>query len=272
MANDKRPEAHLSGHGRAPVAGGGHPRRRVGVLEGLGGHHAPREVEIRAVELEVLGLPHADDGLDGLSRLILRVLPVDAEGGLLHRGGATGAPLDPARGEDVDGGHLLGHPHRWPEGVGEERHPESQPDLLGDLGERPEHDLGGRAVGAALAEVVLDVPGGLEAQAVGQADLLEGLAVGALLGLALPDGVGPGPWPRDVDLVEQVELHLHRLPRCPAQADRSLSSRGVLGVDRPSGPAGSRLPAGRRGVVPHLVERLVAVGGELPGHPEQRAR
>ena len=45
--------------------------------------------------------------------------------------------------------------------------------LLGDLRQRADHHLGRRAVRAALAEVVLDVPGGVEAELVGQLDLLD---------------------------------------------------------------------------------------------------
>ena len=52
---------------------------------------------------------------------------------------------------------------------------------------------GAGAVRAALPEVVLDVPGGVEAELVGQLDLLDGLAVGLLLVLALAIGMGLGP-------------------------------------------------------------------------------
>ena len=44
-------------------------------------------------------------------------------------------------------------------------------------------------VRAALAEVVLDVPGRVEAELVGELDLLERLVVGLLLGLPLAVGV-----------------------------------------------------------------------------------
>jgi hypothetical protein len=62
-------------------------------------------------------------------------------------------------------------------------------------------------VRAAFAEVVLDVPRGVEPERVGQLDLLERLPVRPLLGLALTVGMRARPRLGDVDLVEQVELH-----------------------------------------------------------------
>ena len=65
-----------------------------------------------------------------------------------------------------------------------------------------------RAVRATLAEVVLHHPDGVEAELVGEGDLLHGLVVGPLLVLPLGVGVRLVPPRRgDVDLVEQVELH-----------------------------------------------------------------
>ena len=165
-----------------------------------------REVEVLAVELEVLRLPHADDGLDGLLPLLAAGVAVDAERGLLHRRRPAGAPLDAAVGQDVGGGHLLGHAHRRRERVRHERHAEAEPEVLGALRQRADEHLGRRAVRAALAEVVLDVPRRVEAQRVGELDLLDRLRVGALLGLALAVRVGLAPRLRHVDLVQQVEF------------------------------------------------------------------
>ena len=90
--------------------------------------------------------------------------------------------------------------------MGHEADAEAQADVLGDLGQSTVHDLGCRAVGAALAEVVLDQPDGVEAELVGQLDLLEGLGVGLLLRPPLVLGELTGPGAGDVDLVEQVQL------------------------------------------------------------------
>jgi hypothetical protein len=159
------------------------------------------------VELEVLGLPHADDGLDGLLRLGPALLAVDAERGLLHRRRPAGAPLDPAAGQHVGRGHLLGDPDGRAEAVRHQGHAEPEPDLLGDLGQGADQDLGGRAVRAPLPEVVLDVPGRVEAEPVGKADLLQRLAVRPLLGLALTPRVAASPGFGHIDLVQQVQLH-----------------------------------------------------------------
>src|SRR5205085_8155208 len=72
--------------------------------------------------------------------------------------------------------------------------------------------FGRRAVRAALAEVVLDVPRGVEPELVGELDLLDRLVIRLLLGFALTVRVGLiGPRPGDIDLVEKVELHAGRL-------------------------------------------------------------
>ena len=161
------------------------------------------------MELEVLALPHADDGLDGLLPLLAARLAVDTERDLLHRRGAAGAPLDPPAREHVGGGNLLRDAHRRGERVGHQRHAEPEADLLGDLRQRADDHLGRGRVRATLAEVVLDVPGGVEPELVGQLDLLERLPIGLLLGLPLAVRMWTGPRLRDVDLVEQVQLHRH---------------------------------------------------------------
>jgi hypothetical protein len=203
----QEPEPEAAGDLGAAVAGGGHPAGRVRVLHRLGGDHAPGELPVLALELEVLRLPRPDDGLDGLAPLVAAEVAVDAEGGLLHGRRPPGAPVDAPAGEDVGGGDLLGHPHRRGEAVGHERDPEAEADLLGDLAERPDEDLGRRGVRPALAEVVLDVPRAVEAEPVGEADLLDRLGVGLLLGGPLPVRVLAGPGLRDIDLVQQIELH-----------------------------------------------------------------
>ena len=90
--------------------------------------------------------------------------------------------------------------------MGHQADAEAQADVLGDLGQGAMDDLGRRAVRSALSEVVLHQPDGVEAELVGQLDLLEGFGVGLLLGPPLVFGELAGPGPGDVDLVEQVQL------------------------------------------------------------------
>ncbi len=72
--------------------------------------------------------------------------------------------------------------------------------------ERADDHLGRGRVRAPLPEVVLHVPRAVEAQGVGELDLLERLPVRTLLRLALAVRVRPRPRLRNVDLVEKVEL------------------------------------------------------------------
>jgi hypothetical protein len=88
-------------------------------------------------------------------------------------------------------------------------------------------------VRAALAEMVLDAPDGVEAQPVGELDLLEGLLVGLLLGLALPVGMRLGPRLGDVDLVEQVELH--RSSSLRISLERTRGSDSERSIPNPGG-------------------------------------
>ena len=135
-----------------------------GSWNGFGRDEPPRELERRAVPLEVLVAPHRADDLDGLGPLGAARFAVDVERGLLHRRRAAGAPLDATLREDVGGRHLLGDPRRVGEPVGQQGHAEAETDVLRRLGERADHDLGRRAVRAALAEVVLDEPRDVEAE------------------------------------------------------------------------------------------------------------
>ena len=54
--------------------------------------------------------------------------------------------------------------------------PVAEPDALGALARRGEEHLGGRGVRVLLEEVVLDLPDVVEAEPVGELDLLERVA------------------------------------------------------------------------------------------------
>ena len=90
--------------------------------------------------------------------------------------------------------------------------PKPSPICSVHAGEVAEQHLGRRAVRPALAEVVLDGPDGVEAELVGEPDLLDRLAVGAALGVALAVRMRPAPWLGRIHLVQDVEFHEAFLP------------------------------------------------------------
>ena len=69
--------------------------------------------------------------------------------------------------------HALGNPDRVV--VGQDDHPESQADALGQPGQRAEDDLGTRRPGECSQEVVLYEPHSVETHLIGQYALLDGL-------------------------------------------------------------------------------------------------
>ena len=168
-----------------------------GSWNGFGVTHPPRELERAGCPTRSTPRATSRTTISIASAHSARLpFAVDAEGGLLHRGRATGAPLDATLREDVDGRHLLGDARRVDEAERHQRDAEAEADVLGRLRERAEHDLGCGAVRATFAEVVLDEPHGVEAEGVGELDLVEHLVVRALLGLALPVRVRPRPTAR----------------------------------------------------------------------------
>ena len=76
----------------------------------------------------------------------------------------------------------------------------AQADVGGALAGSGEEHLGGRAVAVLLEEVVFDLPDVVEAQSVGQLDLVEGVLEQLVL-------VALFPWPGNLVLVEDAELH-----------------------------------------------------------------
>ena len=91
----------------------------------------------------------------------------------------------------------------------------AEPDLLGALARRGEEDLGRRRVRVLLEEVVLDLPGVVVAESVGELDLIERVLDQPVLAVR-------GPRARELMLVEDAELHAGRPPR----ESRSLPRRG----------------------------------------------
>src|SRR5262249_46137865 len=148
------------------------------------------------------------------------------------RGRLAGAELDAAVGDQVEGrdarGHLGGvivlrrHQH--------DAVPEAN--ALGALRAGAEEHLGCGGVRIFLEEVVLDLPGVVDAQAVGELNLIERFLVQAQLGAVVP-------WPRQLVLVEDPEFHGDSFPGRESTLARRESTPSASG--RRLSPANCRL-------------------------------
>jgi hypothetical protein len=187
-------------------AGRRHPHRRVRLLQRLRDDAARRDLHELAVEREGLLGPHARDDLERLLPHRARALGVDLEAGLLVLARPSGTELEAAVAQDVERRRPLGNPDRVVELVRQERHAVPEADALGALRQRAQEHLGGRAVRELGQEVVLDEPHGVEAELVGELDLLERLLVAAVLATLV---VRLGR----LQLVQKVELHTRTDPR-----------------------------------------------------------
>src|SRR5437763_16023405 len=76
----------------------------------------------------------------------------------------------------------------------------AEPDALGALRAGRKEDLGGGGVGIFLEEVMLDLPGEVDADPIGELHLVERL-------LKQPELCAFGPRPRQLMLVENPEPH-----------------------------------------------------------------
>ena len=176
------------------------PQRRVRLLQRLRHDVARRHLQEAAVVAgEGLLDEHAGDRVERLLPLLpLRVAVDDeaAELGLRRR--LTGAEVDPAVGDEVEGGDALGDAGRVVEALRELHDAVAEPDAARALAGGGEEHLGRRRVAVLLEEVVLDLPHVVEADAVGQLHLVERV----LEQLVLVVGV---PGPRQLVLVEDAE-------------------------------------------------------------------
>jgi hypothetical protein len=176
-----------------------HPQRRVRLLAGLRDDVAQREVEVLAV---VLGAPSANIGMrhrDG-------VLPDRPLVRKRRSKGCSSVTLDPSPipsstrplRQQVEGGHPLGDARRVVRRELDDAVAEA--DALRALAGGGEEHLGGGGVAVLLHEVVLDLPGVVVAEPVGQLDLVEGVVEEPVLGVDVPR-----PW--QLVLVEDPEPH-----------------------------------------------------------------
>src|SRR5262245_19984942 len=111
------------------------------------------------------------------------------------------APLDAAGGHEVERGDAFGHA-RGVVVVGRHQHDTvTEPDALGALRTGGEEHLRGRRMGVFFEEVMLDLPGKLDAETVCQLHLIECL-------LEVPKLAAIEPRTGQLMLVEDAKAHL----------------------------------------------------------------
>ena len=198
----ERADAALGGQVDRLPAGAGHPHGRVRLLERLGHDVAGRHDHALA---GVAGEGRLGQAAEGDAGALVPHAPlgrgVEAEPAqLCFRRRLTGAELDPAPREQVEGGDAFGHAGGVVvAGRGlDDAVPQSQPRR--PLGHGGQEHLGRRGVAVLLEEVVLDLPHTVHASLVRQLHLLEGVLEQLVLGVGAPRT-------GELVLVEQAELH-----------------------------------------------------------------
>ena len=157
--------------------------------------------EVLAVPAGDFIRPHVRDGADHLVPHVLGVVRLNLETAQLGPSrGAAGAELEPAVGDDVERGGAFGDARRVIDLGQAERDALTDVDVLGHRGRGREEDLRRRRMAVLLEEMVLDLPDLVEAQFIGETDLLERLVIDAPF-----RGLGPGTL--DGMLVEDAEFH-----------------------------------------------------------------
>src|SRR6516165_6895724 len=180
----------------------GHPNRRVGLLYWLGEHVASGHREVFAGEARVgVHHHHIGDLFNGLPphrTTLSRVYTKPFE--FRPRCGFARPPVDSAAGDQVEGRYTLSDARG---GVVSRRHQDdamSEADAPRTLGRGGEEHLRGRRMRVFLKEVVLHLPGIVNAQAVRQLDLIQRVLEEAELGAGLPGT-------RQLVLIEDPEFH-----------------------------------------------------------------
>ena len=212
----ERPEAALARHQHRLAPAARHPERGVGLLRGLRDdvtrrHREPATVVARERDLD----EHAGDRVERL--FPLRALLLDAEPSQLHlRAALARAELDPSAGEPVERRHPLGDACRMVDRGRQLDDAVPEADALRPLRCGGEKHLGSARHRVLVEEMVLDLPDAVEAEAVGELDLLERLVQDPALVRALAPG--------DLVGVEEAEAHGrsgYRSQACPREPIRT---------------------------------------------------
>ena len=200
----QRADAAARRHLDGLAVGAGDPQRRMRLLQRFRHHVAAGHFEELALEAGI-GVHHQHVGalLDALlpHPPLLDRVEADIEAAELHQGGAlAGAEFDAAVGDEIERGDALGDARRVIVFRRHQADAVAEADVLGALRAGGEEYLRRGGVRIFLEEMMLDFPGVVDAELVGEFDLLERL-------LEQPMLVALVPRPRQLMLVENAELH-----------------------------------------------------------------
>ena len=170
-----------------------------GFCTGFGTTLRKRHVEILAVMLGADLGEHREDRLHGLLEHLALGLHVAAERRQFGDGGALAhAEFAAAVGEQVEHRDALGDAGRMVGGELEDA--VAEPDLLGALARGGEEGFRRRRVRIFFQEMMLDYPGVVVAELVGEFELRQRV-------LVEPELVALFPGPRQLQLIEDAEFH-----------------------------------------------------------------
>ena len=203
----QRAEAPARRHLDGVAVGAGHPHRRMRLLHRLGQHVAAGHLERAALEARIgLHHHHVGDLFGGLQRHGALFLGRHIKAAELEPGRALAdAEFGAAVGDEVEHGDRFGRA-RGMIVVGDHLSDAvTEPDALGARGGGGEEYLRGRAVRVFLEEMVLDRPGVIDAELIGELDLRQRVVHQP------PLVVGP-PRLGQLQLVEHAELHRAVVP------------------------------------------------------------
>src|SRR5712671_5211184 len=211
----QRADAVTRGHLDGLAIGAGDPEWRVWLLHWLWHHIAARHLEELALEAGV-GVHHHHVGalLDALMPHppLLDRVEADIEAAELHqRRALAGAEFDAAVGDEIERGDALGHPRRVIVFRWHQADAVAETDVFGALRAGRKEYFRGGGVRILLEKMVLDFPGIVDAELVGEFDLIERL-------LKQPVLVALVPRPRKLVFVENAEFHGRSLGAYAAKA------------------------------------------------------
>ena len=198
----QRAHALLGGQQDGLAATARDPQRWVRFLDGLRDDVARRHLHVLAVDAGERCLGHATDrDLETFQPLLALLQRIDTEArelGLTRRFAA--AELDTPAADEVEHADPFGGARRMVELRRGQDDAVTEAHVLGALTACRQEHLGRRRVAVLLEEVVLDLPHVLDAERVGELDLIEGVLDELTLRAVVPR-------PPDLVLVEDPELH-----------------------------------------------------------------